>query len=266
MARSRCTGPPARPGLELRIALVTGGGGGIGTAIARKFAEAGALVAVADKRLDAAKVVADSIVADGGAAMAWAIDVSDSSAVTQVIDEIEQRLGAIDILVNSAGLRDLGSCLALGKDEWNAVLGVNLTGAFLCSQAVARSLKERASEGSILSIGSVAGTTALADRVAYVASKHGLVGLTRALAWELGSSGIRVNAIAPGGVDTPMARETFVRFPEKLSVLKNECPMGRLAGVDEIADLALFLVSDAARFMSGAIVPLDGGFLAGRTL
>ncbi len=245
-------------------ALVTGAGSGIGRAIAHRLAR-DTPVAVVDRDGGAAENVAHEIVGHGGDAMSWRADVGDEAAVNALVDSVEERLGPIGILVNNAGIRDRGACLDLDLERWNEVLRVNLTGAFLCAQAVARGMRARGG-GVILSIASVAGVTALPGRVAYVASKHGLIGLTSALAWELGRFGIRVNAIAPGGVDTPMAAESIAADPAKAAALERECPLGRLAQAEEVAELAAFLTSDAARFVNGAIVPLDGGLLAGRDL
>lgn len=249
-----------------RTVLITGAGSGIGRAMAFRFAGLGASVAVVDVNAEAAQQVSDEIGRGGGTTAPWQADVRDADTTDGVFRGIESRFGPVDVLVNNAAIRDLSPCLDLPLAEWSAVLDINLTGAFLYAQAAAKSMRRGGRGGVLLSIASVAGLTALPNRIAYVSSKHALIGLTRALAWELGAYGIRANAIAPGGVETPMAAEVFRRFPEKAEAIRKSCPAGRLAQAEEIADLAVFLASDRARFINGAILPIDGGFTAGKDL
>lgn len=246
--------------------IVTGGAQGIGATIARTLSQTGHGVALFDVDGEGARYVARGIEEKGGQARSWAVDVGDARAVTDAVGDVELTLGPIKALVNNAGIRDLGPCLSLDAKDWDAVVRVNLSGAFLMSTTVARSMARHGSGGAIVSIGSVASILALPDRVAYVASKHGLVGLTKALALELGPLGIRVNLVAPGGVDTPMARRAFKESPERLTLLRAGCPLGRLARSEEIAEVVAFLLSPAAAFMSGAVVPVDGGFSQGKAL
>lgn len=246
-----------------QVALVTGGGSGIGRACAIAFAEQGAKVAVLDRDATASEGVAAEI---GSAAMACVLDVTDAAVVGPTLDLIEVTLGPVDHLVNSAGIRDIASCLDLTPELWNAVIGVNLTGPFLWSQGVARRLVARGAGGSITGIASVAGLTGFAQRSAYTSSKHGLVGLTKVLALELGEHGVRVNAIAPGGVLTPMSAEALRNVPDAEASVKRLSPMGRMADPSEVASLAVYLASDAARFVTGTVIPFDGGAMAGRVL
>lgn len=249
-----------------KTALVTGAGSGIGRAIALHFADCGASVGLLDIDGAAAASVHEEIAARGGRAAPWAVNIRDAGVVDDLLLAIDRDLGPVDILVNNAGIRDLSPCLDLSLADWNAVLDVNVTGAFLYAQATARRMRERGSDGVLLAIASVAGLIAVPNRTAYVASKHALIGLTKSLAWELGAHGIRANAIVPAGVDTPMAAETLARYPETAAAIRRTCPMGRMAHPEELAQLAAYLASDAAGFINGAVLSIDGGFMAGRNL
>jgi meso-butanediol dehydrogenase/(S,S)-butanediol dehydrogenase/diacetyl reductase len=247
-----------------RVALVPGAGSGIGAATARAFARCGAAVAAVDRDAATAQQMAADIEAGGGRAIACVFDIADAEAVIAGIAAIEQQLGPIDILVNNAGIRDFGSFLDLTPALWQAVLNVNLTGPFLCAQAVVRRLIERKVPGAIVNVASVAGLTGVSDRVAYVASKHGLVGLTKALALDLAPHGIRVNAIAPGATETALSAELPQKTADDITNVAHTHPLGRWGKPEEMADLILFLASDAAGFITGIVAPADGGFLAGK--
>lgn len=246
-----------------RTALITGAGSGIGRAMAHAFAAHGAAVAIVDHDPKGGQAAADEVAAHGGKAHAWAADVGDANAAQDIFADVESQLGPVDILINNAGVRDIASCLDLSVAEWDKVLRVNLTGAFIYAQAAARRMVHHSRGGAIISITSVGGLTGLALRSAYVASKHGLVGLTKVLALELAAHNIRVNAIAPGGVDTPMATEAFKLSPDTSAAIKRAAPLGRLARAEEVADLAVYLASDRAAFITGSVVSIDGGFMAG---
>ena len=180
-------------------------------------------------------------------------------------------LGSLDVLINSAGVREIVPFLELPAEEWTKVIGTNLTGTFLCSQAFAQYLIAQGKEskegkgGKIINLSSVAGLMGVPNRAAYVASKHGVVGLTKEMSMELADKNIQVNAIAPGVVETAMTAGYFDN-PDIVASLKKAHPAGRWAQPEEIARLMLFLASEDADFMTGATIPIDGGFVAGKSI
>ncbi len=250
-----------------RVVVVTGAGSsaGIGAATARAFAARGASVALADRDEDAARASAAAIVASGGLARAYRLDVTDPDLVEQVVEAVEADLGPVAVLVNNAGIGERRLFLDLTLEAWRQVMEVNLTGAFLCTQAVVRRMVARGASGAIVNVASVAGLTAVPGRSAYIASKHGLVGLTKALALDLGSAGIRVNAVAPGSVETPLTAELLAR-PGAREVTARRHPLGRYGQPGDIARAIVFLASDEADFITGVCLPVDGGFLSGQTI
>ncbi len=241
-----------------RTALVTGGGSGIGAACVAMLARRGARVIVADRNAEAAAAVAQA-----HGARTEVLDVTEAVAVTDLLTKLVASEWQPDVLVNSAGMREFADPLAISPADWGRVLAINLTGTFLVAQTVARALRDRNRAGAIVNVASTSGLIASEQRAAYVASKHGVVGLTRQLALDLGSSGIRVNAVAPGVVRTPMTALYF-DDPAMLERLRNAYPLGRAAEAEEVAEVILFLASDRARYVTGAVVPVDGGYTAGR--
>lgn len=246
-----------------RGVLVTGGGSGIGQAVCLAFAREGADVIVVDVSLEAAETTAQETRDIGGKAVALQVDVGNPAAVQEMVKQAAAALGEIDILVNSAGVREIIPFLQLPFAEWQRVISINLTGTFLCSQAMAQYLVAQGRGGKIVNLASVAGLMAVPNRAAYVSSKHAVVGLTKEMALELADKNIQVNAVAPGVVRTSMT-ESYFDKPDLLASLRKAHPAGRWAQPEEIAGLILFLASSEANFITGATFPIDGGFMAGK--
>ncbi len=249
---------------ENKRVLVTGAGSGIGQATCLAFAREGAAVAGADMNLEAAQETAQKVTAMGGKAAALQLDVTQPDFVNAVVERTENELGGIDILVNSAGVREIVAFLELDFAEWQRVISTNLNGTFLCSQAAARQMIAQGQGGKIINLASVAGLVGVPNRAAYVSSKHAVVGLTKAMAMELAEHDIQVNAIAPGVVETGMTAGYF-DDPHVVESVRKLHPARRWAQPEEIANLILFLSSAEAHFMTGATYPIDGGFMAGKS-
>jgi NAD(P)-dependent dehydrogenase (short-subunit alcohol dehydrogenase family) len=248
-----------------RGVLVTGGGSGIGQQVCYAAAEEGALVAVADLDLERAEATAAEIRRRKGEAHAFQIDVAAPGSVTDCVAAAETTLGRLDILVNSAGVREIVSVLDLSFEEWNRVLTINLTGTFLVSQAFAKRLVATEKSGQIVNLASTLGLMAAPNRAAYTASKHGVVGLTKQMALELGAKGIRVNAVAPGVVRTPLT-ERYFQDPEYSQMIRDIHAVGRWAEPREIANAILFLADEANSFITGTVMPIDGGWTSGKRM
>lgn len=246
---------------EDKRVLVTGAGSGIGRATCVAFATEGAVVAAADMNLDAAQ---DTAQAMGGKAVALQLDVTQPDSVNAALESTEQEFGGIDILVNSAGVREIVAFLELPFEEWQRIISTNLNGTFLCSQAAARKMIAQGQGGKIINLASVAGLVGVPNRAAYVSSKHAVVGLTKEMAMELAKHDIQVNAIAPGVVETGMTAGYF-DDPKVVDSVRKLHPARRWAQPEEIANLILFLSSAEAHFMTGATYPIDGGFMAGKS-
>ncbi len=245
--------------------LVTGGGSGIGQQVCFAAAREGARVAVGDLDLERAEATAATIRGTGGEAHAFRLDVTDPASVTAFVAAAETTLGRLDVLVNSAGIREIVSVLDLSLEEWQRVIGVNLTGTFLPSQAFARRLVALDRPGRIVNLASTLGISAAPNRAAYTASKHGVVGITKEMALELGDRGIRVNAVAPGVVRTPMT-ERYFQDPVQAQVIRDIHAVGRWAEPAEVAHAILFLAEEANGFVTGAILTVDGGWTIGKKM
>jgi 3-oxoacyl-[acyl-carrier protein] reductase len=241
--------------LKDRVAIVTGGARGIGAAIARAFAEEGARVAVADVDLTAAQDTAEHALSDR---LAIEVDVAHQEMVASMVARAQAALGPVDILVNNAGVCPLTDFEEIDGAEWDRVLEVNLKGAFLCSRAVVGGMRERG-WGRIINISSVAGKMGgVMVGAHYAASKAGLLALTWCLARSYASHGITANAITPATVDTDLTRSWS---DEKRSSLIDSIPMGRLGQPEDVAAAAVYLASDAASYVTGEVLDVNGGFL-----
>ncbi|HEV2217638.1 MAG TPA: glucose 1-dehydrogenase [Candidatus Dormibacteraeota bacterium] len=241
-----------------RVVLVTGSGSGIGRVMAQKFAAEGAKVAVVDWKGEKAEEVAAEI---GGTAHALRADVSKGADVKAMVKEVALKLGPVDVLVNNAAIADGDDVLKIDEPTWERDVSVVLKSVFLCSQAVLPSMIERG-RGVIVNITSVNGLSALGNE-AYSAAKAGVINLTQGIAVRYGHHGIRCNAIAPGTIRTPIWQERIDRDPVVFQRLVKWYPLGRVGEPEDIANAAMFLASDDAAWITGTVLTVDGGLLAG---
>jgi 3-oxoacyl-[acyl-carrier protein] reductase len=240
-----------------KIALVTGGGRGIGRSLALALAEAGAAVAVADIDLDSAESVAAEIGAAGWRGMAVHVDVTNKPSVLEMIQAVVDRLGGLDILVNNAGIFPIAALPNLAEEEWERVLAVNLKGVFLCSQAALAPMRAGGG-GRIINMASVSGLVGAVGFAHYAASKAGVIGFTKSLAREAAPMGITANAVAPGIVATEIASQTFP--PSALELYKSQVPLRRLGTPDDLTAIVVFLASPGAAYITGQVYTVDGGY------
>jgi len=243
--------------LKDKVAIITGGGRGIGEATAKRFSAEGAKVVVADLNAeDVARVVAE-ITGAGGQAIGAVVDVTNRANVDEMVAKAVATFGKLDILVNNAGITADNTLLKMTEAEWDRVLNVNLKGVFHCGQAAAAVMVEKGG-GVILNASSVVGIYGNFGQTNYAATKWGVIGMTKSWAKELGRKGIRVNAVAPGFILTPMTE----KMPEKvLEMMKDKSPLKSLGYSDDIANAYLYLASDEARFVTGTVLSVDGGLV-----
>lgn len=244
-----------------RVAIVTGAGSGLGVVFSEALSEAGAALVCADIHLDAAEKTAARLRESGRTAIAVAVDVSDAGAARQMVDEAVGQLGRLDIIVNNAGIGGIGAPEDVDPAEWAQIIAVNLSGVFYCAQAAARVMIEQGNGGSIINIASILGDGASLPvaATAYAASKGGVVNLTRDLAVHWAEHGIRVNAIGPAYFPSAMTEGIFTA-PEILHAIEERTPMGRVGKLDELKGPVVFLASDAASYVTGQTLFVDGGW------
>ncbi|MGH7245499.1 MAG: SDR family NAD(P)-dependent oxidoreductase [Candidatus Levyibacteriota bacterium] len=244
--------------LQHKTAIITGGGTGIGKAIAIAFAKEGASVVVCARRTKPLEDTIVEIEENGGKAFACSVDVLSSTDIAQVVQKTLTRFGAIDILVNNAGVAAGGNCITTTGESWDNVLGIDAKGVFLMAKAVLPHMVSQ-NEGNIINIASIAGLVGFANSVAYCAAKGAVANMTRQMALDFAKNNIHVNAIAPGFIETHMI-EAYVANPEFKKDLLVKTPLGRIGKPDDIAYAALYLASNESDFMTGQILTVDGGW------
>lgn len=252
--------------LEGKVAVVTGGARGLGAAICRRLAEAGASVMVADLDGDAAAAAAARLVASGSRAGHTAVDVRDSAAVDAVVTRTVGELGGLDIWVNNAGLHPFSRPLELDDEGWGRMIATNLDGLFYGCRAAGRHMVDTGTEGVIINLASTISFKSYPNTVHYAAAKAGVLGVTRSLAIDFGPFGIRVNGIAPTYMTTPGTDANTASFREHVGMVPDDLvpmhPLGRLGLPDDVARVAVFLASGLSAFVTGDIIRVDGGILA----
>ena len=246
---------------ENKVTIVTGGGSGLGRVLAHRFAAEGAAVIVADVAEERASAVVDEISDSGGRSLLQTTDVTDASDVRTMVESAREAFGPVDILVNNAAKATDADFLTLDGETWDEDVKITLKGPFLCSQTVLADMVENGS-GVIINISSV-NALGYYGNEAYSAAKAGLLNLTRSLAVHYGPSGIRVNAIAPGSLRTPAWEQRKENDPDVFEQIARWYPLGRVGEPEDVVGAALFLASDEAAWITGAVLPVDGGLIAG---
>jgi len=243
--------------LQNKVALITGGAQGIGKTISEELVQNGAHVVLGDVNLEGAQATAEAINNNGGSASAVKIDVSNPAEVKQVFDSILKDKKPIDIMINNAGITRDGLMVRMKEADWDRVLNINLKGTFLCSQQAAKQMMKQKS-GAIVNIASIVGVMGNFGQANYSASKAGVIGLTKTLAREVASRGIRVNAVAPGFIDTEMTRVLDESVRQSLI---EQIPMAKLGLPEDVARCVAFLVSDRSSYITGQVINVNGGML-----
>ncbi len=245
-----------------KIALVTGGGGGIGSVTSHAYAREGAKVAVVDVDGAAARKVADAIVAAGGEAVGIAVDVSNSGQVEAMVEQVVARFGRLDVAFNNAGIDIEHEPLAMATEKtFDRLMSVNVKGIFLCMKyEILQMLKQGA--GAIVNTSSIGGLIGAPRQPIYGTTKHAVLGMTKAAAVEYGRKGIRINAVCPGIIRTEMTERAIARDPRRKTYIEQAHPIGRMGEAEDIANAVIFLSSDDAAFVIGHSLAVDGGFTA----
>jgi len=244
--------------LQNKVALITGAGNGIGKQTALTFSREGAKVVVADINEDAGRKVVDEILQSGGSAAFELVNVAETKDVVRMVENSVKTYGKIDILVNNAGIVADARLVKMDLEQWQRVIDINLKGVFLCGQAVAKVMETNENGGVILNASSVVGLYGNFGQSNYVAAKAGVIGMTKTWARELGKKGIRVNAVAPGFIATDILQS----IPEKvINMMVEKTPLGRMGKPQDIANAYLFLATDEASFITGAVLSVDGGII-----
>jgi len=252
--------------LQDKIALVTGAGSGIGAAIARVFAQAGAHVIVADIQETAATSTVEQVTSSSGRSEALVLNVAEQAAVENAASRLHQRHGRIDILVNNAGIGHVGTILQTKGEDLDRLYSVNVRGVFNMSRAFLPQMLERKS-GNIINLASIGGVVGIRDRLAYCTTKFAVVGLTKSMALDHALDGIRVNCICPGRVETPFVSARLKEYPDPEKAYREMAAtqaLGRMARPEEIAHAALYLASEESAFITGTAFLIDGGWSAGK--
>jgi len=247
--------------LKSRVCIVTGGGRGIGAAIARKFADNGGRVAILELDPTLGAATASRLREGGADVSSYVVDVSDEASVASAIDRVSSDFGGIDILVNNAGVGRLGPSMSFPLADWQASIGVLATGVFLCSREAGKVMRQGGG-GVIVNISSINGIVAFPMRLAYSAAKAAVISMTKVLASEWATYGIRVNAVAPGNTETEMFREAVDQGLIDVEAYMQHTPLRRLASPDEIAETVLYLASDRSKILTGQVLVPDGGWTA----
>ncbi|MCW8131789.1 MAG: 3-oxoacyl-ACP reductase FabG [Planctomycetota bacterium] len=240
-----------------KVAVVTGGARGIGKAISKRLSDLGADVAILGRNVEAAQAFAAELSAGGRRAKGYACDISDAKQVDAAIEEVVKDFGKIDVLVNNAGITQDGLLMRMSDEAWSKVLETNLTGVFRAIRAVARPML-KARSGAIVNIGSVVGLIGNAGQANYCAAKAGLIGLTQSAAREFGPRGVRVNAVAPGLIETDM---TANLSDDQKKGLTGNLPLGRAGKPEDVAGVVAFLAGDDAAYITGQVLAVDGGMV-----
>ncbi len=242
-------------GFEGKVAVVTGGASGIGEACVRAFHGAGAKVLIADLNADAAAGLASEL---GEGAASVGVDVADADSCQRMVNAALEAFGRLDVAINNAGIStELAPIAQTSTSDWRKVIGINLDGVFHCLKAQIPAMENTG--GSIVNIASIMGAVGRTGAAAYVSSKHAVVGLTKTAALECAEANIRVNAIGPGYIETPLLQQATLEAKDQIAALH---PLGRLGRAEEVASAVLYLASPAASFITGAYYPVDGGYLA----